>query len=102
MKKLLVSIVLTTLLLASCGGDDLADCTASSFNERINTEISALNNAITAFNGDNSEANCNAVKDAAQSYLDAVEDFDGCAGITQADYDQSLTAAREAVNAINC
>ena len=89
------------ILTASCGDDnDPADCTSASFNQEVNAAINDVNAAGQAYANDPSTDNCNAFKDAANDYLDVVEDLDGCAGISAADYDQALDAARAAVNSI--
>jgi hypothetical protein len=89
-------------LFSSCGGDDISDCTAAGFNEKVNATINDLNAAGTKWANDPTESNCKDYKKAADKYLDAVEDFDGCADISQADYDQALDNARAAVASITC
>jgi len=101
MIKLLGFIFLTSLFFMSCG-DDVSDCTVQSFNQTINSEITAVNAAVEAFNADQSEANCDALVDAAKSYLDAVRDLEGCPEVAAADYNNVLSQAQDTVDSINC
>ena len=103
MKTLFTLLALFTFVaFMSCGGDDLADCTSNDFAQMVNAEIAALNAAGNAWANDPSQANCDAFKDAARDYLDAVEDLDGCAGVSQAEYDAAVASARDAVDQIPC
>jgi len=86
----------------SCGDDDVSNCTVQIFNQTVNNEITALNIAIETFNMDPSEANCDAIREAAQSYLVAVDDLSGCPEVSQADFDLALDNAQEAVDTLMC
>ena len=89
------------LFLLSCG-DDPVTCDQNSFVNDINAEITDLNNAIQAYGTEQTSDNCNAWKDAAQNYLDAVERYDSCDGLDQAQFQDALQQARDAVNSIPC
>ncbi len=95
-------LLLSVMLLMSCGGNDLASCTAQSFNERVNETIQELNSKIQTYAQDPTPEKCNDYKEAANKYLDAVEGFRGCAGISQTDYELALSNARDAVSGIMC
>ena len=104
MKKiLLLSFVLGVMTFISCGDDTPSvACTYENLNSTINTQIDNVNTAIAAYNAENSEENCQAVKDAANAYLDAIEEFEGCTEIAEDDYNTALQAARDAVDTILC
>ena len=104
MKKILILLGFAgTMMFASCGDDTPSvTCSYDNLNAAINTAIDDLNAAITAFNNENSEENCQAIRDAANDYIDAIEEFDGCAEIAVADYEEALQAARDAADSIVC
>jgi len=102
MNKLLgFVVVLSSLFFMSCG-DDVSDCTVQVFNQTINDGINSLNAAVDVFNQDPSEDNCNALRDAADDYLDLVRDLEGCPEVDPADFDTVLSQAQDSVNSINC
>ena len=102
MKKYFVLLLFSGFMMTSCGDDDPKDCTAAQFNSEVNATITALNTAAQTWANDPTSENCNKYKDAANDYLDAVESFDGCAGLNQADFESALNQARDAVAAIAC
>jgi hypothetical protein len=103
MKKILTLLVFSVFLFVACGDDEPdVECTVASFNTEINAAVTNLNNAIMAFNNDNSNANCDAVKAAAQDYFDAVKAYEDCAELQGPDYTAALAAAQDAVNSISC
>ena len=95
----------SSVLFTHCGDDNGgADCTAAQFNSEVNDAIDKVNQAGMIYAMDPTTDNCNDFKDAANDYIDAVEDFEDCAGIgiSQAEYNQAIDAARQAVNSIPC
>lgn len=101
------------LLFTACGDDEDGSgagaltpfgrpCTTVGFSEALNEAVTNLSNAATAFSMDATTANCEAYRNAANAYLDTVEDFEDCAAINQAEFQQSLEDAREAVADISC
>ena len=101
MKILFLSFFICVLFIA-CGDDNGVDCTSQEFNGIINNEVQAVNDAGNAWALDPTQANCDAFKQAAQDYIDAIEDFGSCNGISQTEYDQAVQAARAAADAIPC
>lgn len=89
-----------SLTISSCGDDDPADCTAQSFNTAQNAALDDVNNAGAVWANDPTQSNCDKLKDAANDYIDAIEDLEGCAGISNADYQAALQAARDVANGI--
>lgn len=102
MKKLLLGFILISVFTFISCGDDGADCTSQQFTNEVNAAIDKVNAAGTTWANDPTSANCQAFKDAANDYVNAVEGFDSCAGISQSEYDQAVQAARAAVNSIAC
>ena len=88
------------VLVTSCGGG--VDCDSTSFANAINDEIAQLNDAGQTYALNPTPENCEKWKDAANEYLDAVDDFKDCDGIDQVQYQQQLDQARAAVSAISC
>ena len=102
MKKLLFGFFfLSVLSMMSCG-DDGSDCTSQQFTSEVNAAIDVVNAAAATWASDPSSDNCQAFKDAANDYVDVVEGFDTCAGISQSEYDQAVQAARAAVDSLPC
>lgn len=101
MKKFIsISILALALAFVSCG-DDGADCTSQQFSNEVNAAINDLNAAGSAWANDPGNTTlCNAYVDAANDYLDVVEGFDNCAGISQTDYQSQVDAARAALNGL--
>ncbi|MDF1696077.1 MAG: hypothetical protein P1U56_09610 [Saprospiraceae bacterium] len=99
MKNILSALLLSVFFLMSCG-DDAVDCNNTNFVTEVNASIEAYNAAVTAYTNDPTSDNCEAIKTAAQDYLDAVQQFEDCTDIT--DYQAQVTAAQDAINSINC
>ena len=95
--------ILTVCLFigAGCGGDDVS-CTVDEFNSEVAAAVNDLNTAGQTWANDPSTDNCNKWRDAANDYLDAVEKFEGCDVFDQAQYQQAVDLARDAVNSVTC
>ncbi|MEL6143520.1 MAG: hypothetical protein AAFQ37_10290 [Bacteroidota bacterium] len=96
-----------TLFTYSCGNDDDGvpnnpDCTSAAFNLAINNSVQELNVAAQNFANDPTTANCEAYRQAASNYIDAVDDFENCAVINQAEYQAAIDAARASLDMIQC
>jgi len=100
MKKMItISVFALSLCFISCGDDDPVDCTANQFTTEVNAAITDLNAAASAWANDPTNTTlCNSYVDAANGYLDAVEGFDGCGAISQADYQAQIDQARDALD----
>lgn len=70
--------------ITSCGGDDAVVATTCSiaWGNELQSEITALVNAATAYSDDDSEVNCNAYKAAQQAYIDALRPYGNCSALT--------------------
>ncbi len=62
--------------LNSCGGsDDGAVGCSIAWSTELQSEATALSNAFAAYGADQSQANCEAVKAAYQTYIDALRPY---------------------------
>ena len=105
MKKFSTLLFMATFVLATigCGGDDdpndpPAGCTAV-FATTFNAEINAISAASQAYFADQTTENCNALKDAYNDYLDALEDWEDCANFYD-QFDEWQTALNEARDSV--
>ena len=72
-------IVISFLGLGSCKKKVTdPDFCNSAWATQVQTEITALSNALVLYTNDPSPANCNAYKTAYQNYIDALEPFGEC------------------------
>ncbi len=87
MKKLTIILAASGLAFASCkkkcDENDLAD------------KISDINSAAATFATDDSDSNCQALRNAYEDYLDGIED---CDGVTQA----TIDSYNASINALPC
>ena len=96
MKYLSILIVIGFGLFTSCGSD--TECTAESFNSETGKDFDKLSDAATAYSADQSEENCEKLKEAAENYLDTVESFSGCDELDDQQFQQALQTARDNLN----
>jgi len=85
MKKFSLLFLLVSLMTISisCGDDNdpnepPSGCT-SNFTQDYANELTSINDATVAWTNDMSDSNCNALKDAYNDYLDALETWEDCA-----------------------
>jgi len=76
-------VILTILGLSSCKKDsnDPAGCSAAWATE-VQSEVTALSNALTAYSSNPTTETCLAYKNAYQDYIDAIEPFLDCQAYT--------------------
>ena len=75
-------LLLLTLGLGACGNDDdgpSGPACNNTWTVEVQDELNDVTNAATAYSNDPSAANCNALKNAYNNYIDAIEDFEDCA-----------------------
>lgn len=112
MKNLFFYLFLFIALLstAACGNDDNGDdpmdpgpCTSFLYTERITAVFESLNATLLTYANDPSISNCEAYRDAAQEYLDALREFETCTFLANdAEYQESVREAQQEVNDIDC
>lgn len=87
MKNSLLFVNLICLLLIvgfiSCGGsdDEVASCSIA-WSTELADEATTLQNTLTVYSSDPSQANCDAVKAAYQAYIDALRPYGNCTALT--------------------
>lgn len=84
-----------SLLATSCSndGDGLAPCSAAWATD-LQNELLAVSTAASTYHLDQSDANCNALKNAYQDYINALKPYGNCATLTG----QSRTDWKNAVD----
>ncbi len=101
--KVLLTICVFAIVCA-CGGDDdgINGCDINEVNAALEDEIAALDAAGLVYANDPTTANCNAWKSAANDYLDEIEGFQSCDGLSQSEFNQIVQGAQAALDAIPC
>lgn len=113
MKTLKLSLLFTFMFMcalsfSSCGGDDGpggVDCNDSiAVNNEISDEVEAISDAVNAYINDQSEANCQALKNAYQDYIDELKSLQDCANDAGvgAEFAQSLVDAEASIDDLIC
>lgn len=105
MKKLFAMslCLLAVAFVAPSCKDDEEDCAQTASN--LQDELTSMQNAAIAYALDNSTANCNAYKSAAQAYINEAQDLIDCPGLSaseKAQYQQSLDDAQDELNNLPC
>ena len=90
------------LIITSCGGSDAGSCDINDFNSDVADELAAVDATGMVWALDPTSANCTAWKSAALAYINAVEDFGVCDGLSTAEFDQALLASSAILDAIPC
>lgn len=102
----MLTVSLFLFLITACGDAGLInDCSSVvEINGVISTETSLLTTAITNFNTDQSQDNCDKVVDAYNSYIDALENLQGCANQVGVgtEFAQSLSEAKSNLGDFGC
>lgn len=92
--------------LSSCKNNAESDAPCSvAWTTELSVEINAMSAAAQAYAADQSVANCNAYKQAAQAYLNALRPYGDCtmlAGQQRIAWENSINDAQENVNNMNC
>ncbi len=97
MKKVslpLLAIIFSLTILSSCGKLK-APCSIAWAIE-LHSELAAVTAASLAYTQDQSTENCNALKDAYQAYIDAMEPYGNCETLTGQDRDDWQEALDDA------
>ncbi|MDF1698313.1 MAG: hypothetical protein P1U56_20860 [Saprospiraceae bacterium] len=105
MKYTIYLLFAFALCFASCGGDDGpsgAECNSLGFTAEYEVELTAISEAATVWANDPTEANCDALKDAYNDYLDSLEKWEDCANELNQfnEWQAAIDAARQSVSSI--
>lgn len=109
MYKLIYPVLLFAIVFVSaCGNDDepaptIGNCTNEAFTNAFNDAIMALSDAAIAYGNNPTQANCDAWRQEANDYLDAIEGFETCTTVNNSqEYRDALADARAEVNNFTC
>ncbi len=94
-------LVIGLAFMTSCGGDSV-DCDVNVFNNGTQQRVNDYNNALVVYADDPTEDNCNKFKDAANDWLNFVEDYSSCDQFDQTSFNEILQQARDALNQVPC
>lgn len=98
MRACILILFLSLSLFAACGDD--VDCeNITDINSRITTATEAINSAITSWNNsDQSDDQCNTLRKAYDTYIDALEDVRDCSDTVGG----QITSAQSERNQLPC
>ncbi|WP_117880019.1 hypothetical protein [Aureibaculum luteum] len=104
---LTIAFFTTILVFTACSKDDIlnpnGNCGNSSWAQQVEKEITAWNNAATAYSQDPTTTNCNNYKSAGKNYLDALEGIKNCVpGASTNDFKKAIEDAKNELDAMNC
>lgn len=89
----------------TCSKDSKDDSCSAAWASELTNEANAMINAAQVYGANPTPATCNAYKQAAQAYLDALEPYGNCATLTGQDrvaWQNALDSAQDSVDALNC
>lgn len=88
-------ILFGLMVLFSCSKEDPVDC-SNSWATDLQNELTALSTAISVYSMDQSDANCNDLKQAYQDYINALKPYGNCATLTGVNRTEWQNAVNEA------
>lgn len=95
-----VFVMFALMVLFSCTKENAAGCSGA-WGTDLQNEITALSTALGIYYEDESEANCDDLKDAYQDYINALEPYGNCATLTGANRAAWQDAINEAEASLN-
>jgi hypothetical protein len=106
-KKIFFTLFLAFSVLGfwTCKKDSKTDNCSGAWASELSTQANAMINAAQVYGTNPTPANCNAYKQAAQAYLDALKPYGNCATLTGQDrvaWQNALDAAQQNVDALDC
>src|SRR5688572_21772844 len=103
---LIALLALCSVGFSSCkDDDDDGNGCSTAWSAEVEDELEDMTAAAQAYGSNPNSTTCNAYKDAAQDYLDALESFLNCDRLTQQernDLEAQIDQAEASVNAISC
>ncbi len=96
----LVFVMFALMVLFSCKKESVAPCSVA-WGVELQNEITAISTAVAIYSGDQSEANCTALKAAYQHYIDALTPFGNCSTLTGASRTEWQNAINDAESEID-
>ena len=85
--------------------DDKTDLCAGTWASELSDEANTMINAAQAYASNPTPATCNAYKQAAQAYVDALEPYGNCSALTgqdKVDWQNAVDDAQESLDALDC
>jgi hypothetical protein len=106
-KKIFFSLFLMIVAFGTwtCKKDSNPDTCSGAWASELATEANAMANAAQTFGMNPTVANCNAYKQAAQAYVDALEPYGNCATLTGQDrvaWQSAVDNAQASINSLDC
>lgn len=91
--------------LSSCSTKDDSEPCSLAWGTELQAELNALTAAAQTYSTNPTIANCNAYKNAAQAYVNALSPYGDCAALTfqqRTSWQEVLNSAQQSVNEIDC
>lgn len=107
-KKIFFSLFLAIAVFGfwTCDkSNDNNDLCSGAWASELTNEANAMINAAQTYATNPTPANCNAYKQAAQDYLDALEPYGNCSTLTgqdKVDWQNAVDGAQQSVNSLTC
>ena len=98
-------LAVATAGLWSCKKDSKTDTCSGAWASELTNEVNAMSTAAQAYGTNPTPATCNAYKQAAQAYLNALTPYGNCATLTgqnRADWQAALDAAQQSIDDLDC
>ena len=89
----------------TCSKDSKDDSCSGAWASELTDEANAMISAAQDYAANPTPASCNAYKQAAQAYLDALEPYGNCATLTgqdRVDWQTAIDGAQDSVDALDC
>lgn len=106
-KKIFFSLFLMVVVFGfwTCKKDNKTDACSGAWASELSSEVNAMSSAAQTYATSPTPANCNAYKQAAQAYLDALTPYGNCATLTgqdRVDWQNALNGAQQGLDALDC
>jgi hypothetical protein len=106
-KKIFFSLFLMVVVVGlwTCKKDNNTNGCSGAWASELSSEVNAMSSAAQTYALSPTPANCNAYKQAAQAYLDALAPYGNCATLTgqsRVDWQNALDGAQTSVNSLDC
>ena len=102
-KYFLLTICAFAISFSPSCKDDKEECAQTA--SQLSDKITAMSNAAIAYGMNQTTANCNAYKSAAQAYINAAQPLANCPQLSaseRAAYQQAINDAQDEINNLTC
>lgn len=100
-----LAVAITTITACSKNNplNPLGNCGNGGWTVKVSKELNDFSTAASSYSTDPTPANCEAYKNAAKNYLDALEGVRGCViGANQVEFNKAIAEAKEDVDQDDC